>query len=645
MRDLLVEGRPLVRPTRRVALGALLLFLLNIALNRATLLPGESPYRQSIELSYVAMARWVQQHPDFWGWKPLQYLGIPTAMQYVPAVPYTVASLSSATGADVAQVHRVLTVLFTSSLPVVAALMCWYFQRSLGWAIGVGIVLTFFSPLYDLLPAMDKDRSPSFVPWRWHLLMKYGEGPHNIGLALMPLTVVAVLRYAKQPTTPRLLIAAGVLALVPLINWVAALGLAITMLAFLAARWAARQETWSVRRVLFAAFVAYCIASFALTPTFVRTIAFNWPVDSPNFHAIRAQQQASVAALAALIVMTVLLRSLRTGFYTAFVTLAALAFGIVVLSFGFSGLDILPESHRYAMEFELFLVLAAMALIRAAWNTGLPTRRLVAGMFAAAFLCHFAYQPAQYLTKSWSWFRPVPSTETVEYRMAQWLNQQKPRGRILTSGGLRFRMTRWFDLPMVGGGFESGLRNRTPVMWASRIRHDVGLGDTARRWLQQLGVEYVVVHGPKSTEFYRDYRDPAKFEGKLQKVYEFEDNRIYRVPFESFAARGCFRWTSPSSARLEPVDSQPVVLSISFDPGWSANQNGARLAVARDRDGFLVVNPKAARSPIQLEFGPTTEQVLFAGLSVLVTGYLLATTAGEAIRTMQTSKAATEAAR
>ena len=67
------------------------IFLLNIALNAPLFMPGEMPFRGSIEGGYVGMARFLASHPDPWGWNPLPYCGLPTQFMYVPALPYLTA--------------------------------------------------------------------------------------------------------------------------------------------------------------------------------------------------------------------------------------------------------------------------------------------------------------------------------------------------------------------------------------------------------------------------------------------------------------------------------------------------------------------------------------------------------------------------
>ena len=74
-------------PLRTIAL-ALALFLLNVALNAPLFLPGESKYRDSIEGGYASMAVFISEHPNPFGWNPLQYGGMPTHFWYLPGIPY-----------------------------------------------------------------------------------------------------------------------------------------------------------------------------------------------------------------------------------------------------------------------------------------------------------------------------------------------------------------------------------------------------------------------------------------------------------------------------------------------------------------------------------------------------------------------------
>ncbi len=66
---------------------SLALFALNVWLFFPLFLPGDSPYRDTIEAGYMGMSRFLASNPSAWGWNPLQYCGQPTQFMYVPALP------------------------------------------------------------------------------------------------------------------------------------------------------------------------------------------------------------------------------------------------------------------------------------------------------------------------------------------------------------------------------------------------------------------------------------------------------------------------------------------------------------------------------------------------------------------------------
>jgi hypothetical protein len=53
--------------------------------------------------------------------------------------------------------------------------------------------------------------------------------------------------------------------------------------------------------------------------------------------------------------------------------------------------------------------------------------------------------------------------------------------------------------------------------------------------LKAIGAEYLVVHGPRSKEYYHDFKNPEKFDGLLESVYREEDDVIYRISVSSLA--------------------------------------------------------------------------------------------------------------
>ncbi len=456
------------------------------------------------------------------------------------------------------------------------------------------------------------------------MLAKYGEGPHNTGLTLLPLALLAVWRAAKGRGYPRILAAALLLAAIPLTNWVAALGLAISSVLLLLAAWG--EPEFRAWRALAAAGLAWLLACFWLTFSFVKTIAFNWPADSFAYQLQEKQVGLLTGMLVGALVIRLVFRWLHGSFYFCFVTIAAFAFGWIATAFYVYGLDTIPESRRYAIEFELFVAMALVEGLRLAMRSPNSTVRLCAMGTGGVMLLVGAPQLWAYATQGWRPWLPSPPDRTVEYRLAQWIAQHPPEGRVFASGGLRFRLNSWVDIAQVGGGFETGLRNRVPVDLAYRIRTGTSADETLMD-LKALGAQYVVLHGPKSREYYRDFLRPERL-ANLPVVYRTEDDTIYALPARPLAhlvnpdelpdadvlehpqamaryvaaiedpARPALqvRWAGAGVLEVSgPVPAgQVVAVQVNADPGWRATQDGREIAIAQDRLGFMVLDPAPA---------------------------------------------------
>jgi hypothetical protein len=239
--------------------------------------------------------------------------------------------------------------------------------------------------------------------------------------------------------------------------------------------------------------------------------------------------------------------------------------------------------------------------------------------------------------------------------LGSWLAAQNPEGRVFATGGMRFRLNSWFDVPQVGGGFETGLQNRVPVLLAYHVR----VGDTLRPGheaedtllqLKTLGAQDVVIHGPKSREYYHDFARPERVTGSLPEVYRTEDDRIFALPARPLAGlvtpaelfdgdirrpeslaryvsamedparpRLQVRW--PTAARILIEGSIPadklISLQVNADAGWRASEDGHAISLSKDALGFLVLHPSPAATRISLEYRGTLEQRLMAAICAL----------------------------
>lgn len=623
---------------------------------------GAQPYRGSIEAGYAGIARFFAQHPDPWGWSPYFYCGLPSQFVYLPGVPYLVALVMWAQPQlEALHAYRIVSALAACLGPTTLFLFAARAGGSRLWALLAALGYTLCSPSYDLFPAIDSDRGLLPVPWRLHVMVKYGEGPHNAGLTLIPLALLALWNAAYGKTRGRIVLAALALAAVALTHWIAAFALALAVLCLMASHQGAgvpaAYRSWPI---LAAGALAYLLAAFWLTPSFIETVAFNWPKDSFGFKALGAQRLAAALIAAGLVVSWWLLGRMRNEPFLRFSTLCFLFFGAVAEAHYGRGVDPIPEARRYALEMELFLALAAAAWGRYAWQSRNGINRGCLVMFAALFLWQGYPQAMRFVEAGYSQWKLVPKQETVEYKLASWIDAQHPRGRVYVSGGLRFRLNSWFDAHQVLGTFDSGLQNRTPLEfddWFRKLafQREGREGADSLMQLRMMGAEYVVIHGPKSKEYYRDMRKADRFEGVMAPVFQIDDDRVYRIPFASLAstvpAASAHKWLNPQylesvekqiAGRAAPLDAEwetpgrlrirgpvgageAVSVIVSYAPGWRAGQGGTAIKVERDIAGFIRLHALAsANADIVLDYRATLEQKLCAALSAAAAAASLA---------------------
>lgn len=643
------------------------LFLLQVICNFPLFLPGESPYRDSIEGGYASMARFLSENPNPFGWNPTQYFGLPTHMWYLPGVPYAAAiAIKLLPFLEPEHVYRLIVTTMASFVPVTTFLFAAYFTRSRRYALVAALAYTFFSPAYYYFDALDADRGIAQIPWRLQTLIKYGEGPHNTGLALLPLALIAAWRTAVRRSFADIFLAAALFAAIALTNWVAAmaLGWCCLMLLLVGAR-SAHETGFLARRLVAAAVLAYLLACFWLTPSFVSTVAFNWPKDAFGYKV----ETTKIWLLAALFAIPILIRVafLRAPryLYLCYLLLCGFGFTFIVAAHYRFDLGPIPESRRYALEAELFVFLLLAELLRHAMRT----RRLIRAL-AVALALWMVYegrnQIAGYPFRAWTRLRPAPRERHIEYRVASALHDLYPQGRVFVAGGTRFRLNAWYLLPQVGGTFESGLTNRTAVDVIYSIKSGLEIPEESRaraaEWqLRVAGVEYVAIHGPKSREHWRDFAaNPLPFDTMFERVWHAEDDSIYRVPFTGYAhlvrdaelppyrpigpgvpyldpyiralddpaRRLAARWVGSSQMTIEGrfPDGFAVSVLVAHDPGWRASQEGAQIPIEKDAAGFLVLRPRASKAAVvDLAYAGSIQQKLLTGVSAAVWLAALAT--------------------
>jgi hypothetical protein len=634
----------------KLGLLVALLFALNVALYAPLFSTKERPYRGSIAAGYAGITRFVSEHPNPWGWNPQQYAGQPTQFTYPPLLPYTASAVKWVTGQDAFWSYRMLVSLLACLGP---ATLAWLFYTATGswfWSLVLGLVYTVFSPLYGIFPAIDTDRGIYYLPWRLLVLMKYGEGPHVSGLTMLPLVVMALRWGGARKDFGSLFVMALALAAGPLMNWLSGLAVALTVLLLLVT------DLGLIRRVVMAGVLGYGLACFWLTPEYVSTTLFNWPKDAYGYRVEQSHWPLYAVLLAVVLITQLVLRHYGAPWVVRFGTVGMLAFSWIAGGFYWFQRDTLPESRRYSLEMELFLMLAVVAWCWMAWRSKEGVDKFCVGIGLAYLLLNGAGQAKATMTRNYGDWGLTDREQTVEYRLAQWLAEAKPQGRVYATGALRFRLNAWFPMHQVGGTFESGLRNRIAVDHYYQVRTGEGSkpereSEDAMQQLAAIGAQYVVVHGLGSEEYYKDIKRLDKFVPLGPVVYRVtEHDWIHEVPFASYAhlvrpeefpkdrwlgalggyaaairdgGRPRLRVTekNPSEWEIagEFASGHDVAWSMNWDPGWRAQQGGREVAVEKSELGLVRVRPLAgARDPLVLRYEGTAQQKGFAALSALV---------------------------
>jgi hypothetical protein len=236
-----------------------------------------------------------------------------------------------------------------------------------------------------------------------------------------------------------------------------------------------------------------------------------------------------------------------------------------------------------------------------------------------------------------------------ERRVAVWLSEHLgPGERAYLTGDHAFWADVFADVPQVRGGVDFAFSNP----WWAHVTYQVNNGadaDVSKLWMAALPVRYVVVTGPASSEIYRDYADPKKFDGLLPVVFDERGVRVYEVSRTGDPRLMVARVTdlaAPTSAidrvaiseyvkrigegrapiKLEPRglgsfraevdvrDGEQVVLRQAYDTGWHATVDGRSALVRADPIGQLVVDVPAGRHIVELDHGVHTDFI--AGLAV-----------------------------
>jgi hypothetical protein len=618
---------------------AIFLFLANVYVCRELFQVEYLRHMGSIEGAYIGISRYAITHwPDL-TWFPLWYNGVPYQNTYPPLLHWGVALVSWIRGITPAHAYHWTSALAYCLGPVALFALVKQLSGSRWAGFVAGALYSSLSFSAWLMPEVVRDIGSPFRPRRLHALVYWGEGPHVSAMTLLPVAFL-LLDLAMRKRRPIFIaLAALAMAAVVLTNWLAAFALALGIAAYLLA--AARK--WGD---LFLAgaigIAAYGLAMPWIPPSTIATTQYNARTVGGDFrnvyHALPLWVAAGVASLA---LMKFASRKLSPGiqftlfftFLTALITLANTWFHVAIV----------PQPDRYHLEMEMGIAMLA-AFIGYEIFKRVPQRVAMGAMVALTILLVPPLRICRRYARTFL-ITTVDIKKTSEWKIADWLNRNWSGERVMLPGSTAFWLTAFSDTPEVGGGFAQGIIDHElpAALYGLTVGSGDHWGEWGVLWLKALGVQAVGVSGPGSTEVYKDFVDPKKFEGLLEPLWRDGGDVLYRVgkphrslarvvpktslvtrapingadvdPLRDYVAalddpsmpEAPLTWTSQHSASIATAleSGQVISVQISWHPGWHARSGGRVLPITRDALGMMSIYP--------LRTGPCNIDLVYDG--------------------------------
>jgi len=650
------------RGKTRLLVGSLFLFGLNALICAPLFRMEYLDHMGSAEGVFIALARYMRQHAGDLYWCPLWFGGMPFQNTYPPLLHAIVALLSAGARISPAVAYHATTAFFYCLGPVA---LFWFLAGHTGklasssWA---ALLYSLFSPSAALLPELRADIGGVLHARRLQCAVHYGEGPHVAALAMLPVAILALeLTFTRRRPVHFLLAVIACMA-VALTNWPGAVDLLMVLIA-----WICSKERFDVPRaaglVALVGVVGYAIAAPWCPPSTIRVVLANAQRAGGDY-GIGLAQLLWISLLAmACWALRYALQRWQVSALLRFCALLTLISGVVIVAAS-NGIYLLPQPHRFHLLFELAVTIL---LVFALWPTLSRLPRFWIRIAAGAACLLAGVQVWNYSQYGRQLIRPVAIRQTLEYRVADWLDQNGPYARVFVPGSMSLWLNAFTDTPQL-----SGCCDQSPPNFESRVaEYTIYTGRNAGSqdayysliWLKAFGVQAIAMDGPASTEAYHPYANPRKFDGMLRPLWNWGENEILAVPHrisglahvipEAALVRRtpvhgldvapilpyiaalddpslpapAIIWRNQHDAIIQARLSKGQLVSVqmTYAKGWHAVVGGQAREVLRDGIGLLAIRPHCEGDcMIRLTYDGGTEMAVARAASWFTAVLLLA---------------------
>ena len=680
----MLPPRALERLKRSVPL---LLFALNLLIAWRLFTQEYTNRCDSIEPFFYALAAAIKVNPLHPVWWPSWNGGMPFRYTYQPLLHHIVAALSFFTGWTTARAFHAALALFYAAGPTTLYLFVLRFSQSFRTALTAALLYSLWSPSTWLILPITVDTGGAFhavlqfgkqYPDGWHGLfdtgglfnarrlrtaVTYGDGPCVAGLTLVPLALLLIHRATQKRSTPAIFIASLALIAVPLTNIPAALTLAMAILAYLLSAEPAERLP-RLFTCFLCATLGFALVAPLIPPSSLLLTARNTQWMDPQGQLTAVKLLWIAIGLLTLTAISFTLRRLRLSPFARFSTLFLLITATVVLGKAWLNISVLAQPIRFHLALEMAI---ALCLAAATARIHIRNHRVRIAM-AALLTVAIAGQITNYRLYARKIVKHEPIWNRSEYKIAQWMDRNAHGNRVWVPGSVSFWFNALTTTPQLTGCCDQNLLFKTPRIATYEMGTDDGAGTRAGQlsiaWMQAMGVKYVALSDPRSTEFYGVTHHPAKFTGLLPQIWHDDtDDAIYEIPGPpgslahwiapseavtqmpvngveiapmlpcvaavSYPTRpqAHMSWQSTERAVIQGTPEQGNLLSVQipYHFGWRAESNtGTPIPIHQDGLGFLLLNPNCQ--------GPCTVTLVFSGgmeskalLALTVCSWLTAT--------------------
>jgi hypothetical protein len=607
----------------------LLLVLVNVAIAAKLFGVEYSAYNGSIEGTFIAIPRIMAKYPGQWQWWPFWNGGLPFECAYLPFSHWLVAAFTLLTRLSAARSYHIVTAGIYVCGPMAVFWMALELSRRLGASLIAALAYSCASFTALLVPAIAADGGALNLR-RLYTVVFYGDTPHMVAMALLPVAVVCFSRALTTRQVKWQLLAAGSSACVVLSNAFGMVMLPVALVCWLIA-YPLRPWWRAPLTVAAIGILTYCWISPWLSPSMMRAIHANAATTGGDYRYTQHTWMALAVAGGGFLLLWLALRAFKASGHLRFFLLLGYVPTAIVLTWYIGKAAIIPQPVRYQTEMDLVLPLAIVFAGASILDRATARVRWAA---TAVVISGLSFQTVHSVLFARDFIRSVEPSRMSEYQIAKWLDTHRPGERAFIMGSATFFYNAFTDNPQLTGGHEQHTVNTFLPIVRYTIYSDTNAGARAAAysifWLKAFGTHLVSVPGPDSNDFfYKGIAHPAKFDGVLPLLSRSEAGSIYEVParsaslahvipasaivtrtplhgldiapVEAYVAAlddpayppATFEWHGMSEAEIEATlkPGQVIGVQVTYERGWEAWVNGKPQRVIGDAIGQMVIEP------------------------------------------------------